>query len=821
MDKPLDDFRVNHNFRDQIDKILNMHFFRKLSGKTQVILSLAGPSVRTRLTHTVEVARIARKLSDELGLNTELSEAIALAHDVGHTPFGHVGERSLKEILCGCDTLKGKINETDFENSGFKHNLQSFRVLRTLEAVSDEDDKWPYILWGVPVHSKMTWSKPYSGMENEILISCRHCDRVYSCYYHEKNECKRNIQEKRKLEGNQKRQICRPSFCASLEIFKNREEVSHRLEPGETREDFVGHFKDSSHVYCSKKCYLSQLAFYKILNREIYSLFPFFYDHPFPNSYYASHFYDYFKRENIDYLSVEAAVVSQADEIAQRQQDLEDAVSTGLISFELAKKDIEQLTKQSINASNQKELGEKIVDFYTTSLIKSTRDNFTTFAEITIPKVNIYCLMNFFNLLNGNKANERNHWILEQIKELASKDQITPIPELETYFSINYDAAYFYLLVYDYLDLDLRFGEYGSCRAILPKLAQLFKEKHLPDIIIQTESEPDLITTVDNLRKILQETFPKEYIFFVKPDQESNDNYWQNLSGLNLYSFHVTYNIFLKLSENKNKKSFTISDFRNIKMESIKASFNVKEAFAVWKRILGASANRVLAQLVTITNDKETKYLLKEFNRKQKNYILKSELVEKNDGKANYILKRLFSAFVTDAHQLPDEGLDYILLALISETTMQSFLINEKETFLRLLRKLQKTSIDGYDEIKLRMDNNLVKLTIEDFEKIRSSNEIVALIEKRKDLFEFHRCFVEEIKNNLDGWLRSEVQSDSHNLALARLRFRGILDNPILTAMPYWKSLLTRGICDYIASLTDQEALNQYEKLYASVMELV
>ena len=96
-----------------------------------------------------------------------------------------------------------------------------------------------------------------------------------------------------------------------------------------------------------------------------------------------------------------------------------------------------------------------------------------------------------------------------------------------------------------------------------------------------------------------------------------------------------------------------------------------------------------------------------------------------------------------------------------------------------------------------------------------------SIIEKRKYLCKFYKDFIAEIKDNLDQWIRSETQDDIHHLDSVRLTFRGILDNPILNAMPYWKSLLTRGICDYIASLTDQEAIDQYEKLYASVMELV
>ncbi len=115
-----DDFRSPYA-RDR-DRIIHSGSFRKLEYKTQVFLNQEGDFFRTRLTHSIEVSQIARSISSQLGLEESLAEAIALAHDLGHTPFGHVGG----------DELDRKLLESGYEN-GFEHNYQSFRVLTSLE----------------------------------------------------------------------------------------------------------------------------------------------------------------------------------------------------------------------------------------------------------------------------------------------------------------------------------------------------------------------------------------------------------------------------------------------------------------------------------------------------------------------------------------------------------------------------------------------------------------------------------------------------------------------------------------------------------------
>jgi len=119
-------FNLNDDFREPFardrDRILHSQNFRKLEYKTQVFLNQEGDFFRTRLTHSLEVSQIARAITKELQLEEALAEAIALAHDLGHTPFGHVGGDTLDELL----KEKGHAN-------GFEHNFQSFRVVSKLE----------------------------------------------------------------------------------------------------------------------------------------------------------------------------------------------------------------------------------------------------------------------------------------------------------------------------------------------------------------------------------------------------------------------------------------------------------------------------------------------------------------------------------------------------------------------------------------------------------------------------------------------------------------------------------------------------------------
>lgn len=106
-------------FQRDRDRIIHCSAFRRLEYKTQVFVNHEGDLFRTRLTHSIEVAQIGRSIARNLRLNEDLVEAIALAHDLGHTPFGHAGQDALNRCMR--------------EYGGFEHNLQSLRIVDDLE----------------------------------------------------------------------------------------------------------------------------------------------------------------------------------------------------------------------------------------------------------------------------------------------------------------------------------------------------------------------------------------------------------------------------------------------------------------------------------------------------------------------------------------------------------------------------------------------------------------------------------------------------------------------------------------------------------------
>ncbi len=134
------------DFQRDRDRIIHSKSFRRLKHKTQVFLSPESDHYRTRLTHTLEVAQIARTIARALRLNEDLTEAIALGHDLGHTPFGHAGERALAEI-----------------NGAFTHYEQSVRVCEAIEKNGNGLNLTYEVLNGIKCHTKGEWASTLEG----------------------------------------------------------------------------------------------------------------------------------------------------------------------------------------------------------------------------------------------------------------------------------------------------------------------------------------------------------------------------------------------------------------------------------------------------------------------------------------------------------------------------------------------------------------------------------------------------------------------------------------------------------------------------------
>lgn len=145
----------NEFARDR-DRILFSRAFRRLQHKAQVFSNETGDHFRTRLTHTLEVSQISRSLARYLQADEYLAEAIAIGHDIGHTPFGHQGERVLDDVMMGIDNLGLIKNHFDF--GGFKHNYNSLRVLDIGQSKFEHDDglnlSWQ-VLEGILKHTKV------------------------------------------------------------------------------------------------------------------------------------------------------------------------------------------------------------------------------------------------------------------------------------------------------------------------------------------------------------------------------------------------------------------------------------------------------------------------------------------------------------------------------------------------------------------------------------------------------------------------------------------------------------------------------------------
>ena len=151
-----DEEDVRTCYQRDVDRIVHSKAFRRLMHKTQVFLQPEGDHYRTRMTHTIEVSRIAQTISRALALNEDLAEAIAMGHDLGHTPFGHAGEAALDALVPG----------------GFQHNEQSLRVVDTLENEGRGLNLSYEVRMGIVGHTGLQIPET---LEGQIV---RHSDRI-------------------------------------------------------------------------------------------------------------------------------------------------------------------------------------------------------------------------------------------------------------------------------------------------------------------------------------------------------------------------------------------------------------------------------------------------------------------------------------------------------------------------------------------------------------------------------------------------------------------------------------------------------------------
>src|ERR671924_2168416 len=146
---------IRPSFQRDRDRVIHTKAFRRLKHKTQVFFSPAGDHYRTRLTHTLEVSQIARTIAKVLRLHEELTEAIALGHDLGHTPFGHAGERVIDKLMPG----------------GFNHYEQSLRIVDVLE----NDGRGLNLTWevrdGIAKHSKGKGGAPVGAEPSKRAVT--------------------------------------------------------------------------------------------------------------------------------------------------------------------------------------------------------------------------------------------------------------------------------------------------------------------------------------------------------------------------------------------------------------------------------------------------------------------------------------------------------------------------------------------------------------------------------------------------------------------------------------------------------------------------
>ena len=214
---------VRTEFQRDRDKIIHSNSFRRLKQKTQVFLDPEGDHYRTRLTHTLEVSQIARTVARALSLNEDLTESIALGHDLGHTPFGHAGERMLNAIYEG----------------GFKHNEQSLRIVDTLEKDGKGLNLTFEVRDGILNHVGVGKS---ATLEGRIV---RHADRIAYVNHDFDDAVRAGILSEsdlpevvRKILGKDKSERINSAVLDLIEASGERKDIVFSHEIGDAMEEF-------------------------------------------------------------------------------------------------------------------------------------------------------------------------------------------------------------------------------------------------------------------------------------------------------------------------------------------------------------------------------------------------------------------------------------------------------------------------------------------------------------------------------------------------------------------------------------------------------
>lgn len=243
---------IRNEFSRDRDRILFSKEFRRLQGKTQVFINGFDDHLRNRLTHTLEVSQISKTIARYFKLNSDLVEAIALSHDVGHTPFGHIGERVLNYITNNCDVFKDF--ETLKNDMGFKHNFQGVKVVTTLEKIDKNFDGLnltDYTLWGILNHSKQYYKKckmfKEKEVDNKIVNLCMYRREIDKTCKLENNTTQLNHYEKYLKDINVEKSWTIEGLIVSIadEIAQRDHDVEDGIIAGIiNKEELVDVFKD-------------------------------------------------------------------------------------------------------------------------------------------------------------------------------------------------------------------------------------------------------------------------------------------------------------------------------------------------------------------------------------------------------------------------------------------------------------------------------------------------------------------------------------------------------------------------------------------------